>query len=64
MTEKADGAEWDFFDLDGAVFRRSRGNLGGVTDVFRERTQTWEPYTGDRTKPAVWGDRVDGPEGD
>ena len=54
MTEEI---QYDFFDLDGAIFRRPRGHIGGVTDVFRERTKTWELYGGDRTKPALFGDR-------
>jgi hypothetical protein len=54
--------QYDFFDLDGALFRRPWGNIGGVTDVFRERTKTWEPYRGDRTKPALFGDRCSGPQ--
>ncbi|MBI1207425.1 MAG: hypothetical protein GC191_09060 [Azospirillum sp.] len=44
---------WDFFEHDGAHFRRPSGP-GGVSDVLHGKE--WKPYSGDRTKPAVWGD--------
>jgi hypothetical protein len=52
-------SEFDYFDLDGAYFRRPKGFIGGVTDVLVDGE--WRPYTGNRTKPALYGDRISDP---
>jgi len=65
MTTPSDDTlalEWDFFDLDGAIFRRPKGRMGGVTDVFLEKSRSWRPYQGaDKTKPWMFGDRCADP---
>jgi hypothetical protein len=52
-------ADFEYFDLDGARFRRPKGFIGGVTDVLVGNE--WRPYTGNRTKPALYGDRISDP---
>ncbi len=65
METPTDPNEWEFFDYDGAVFRRPKRNVGGVTHVFSERERTWHPYGGaNKTKPWLFGDRIDGPSQD
>ena len=62
METPTDRNEWDFFDYDGAIFRRPKGNTGGVTHVFNESERTWHPYGGaDKTKPWLFGDSIGGP---
>jgi hypothetical protein len=55
-----EGAAWDFFDHDGAVFRRPRGNIGPVTHVHVNGS--WQDYKGDGLMPSLFGDRCDDPE--
>ncbi len=53
--------EWKFFDMDGAVFRRPTGNIGGVTHVYTD--EGWKTYQGsDRAAPVLFGDRCEDPE--
>jgi hypothetical protein len=62
METPTDPNEWEFFDYDGAVFRRPKGNIGGVTHVFNEKVCTWRPYGGaDKIKPSLFGDRINAP---
>ena len=65
METHAETIEWEFFDKEGAIFRRPKGNIGGVTHVFGEKTKEWLPYQGaDKMKPVVYGDRCDDPSRD
>ena len=54
-------AEFSYFDLDGACFRRrNNGFTESVDDVLRGGE--WVPYTGsDRLKPAPFGDEIPDP---
>jgi hypothetical protein len=49
--------DYDYFELEGAYFRRHRG-LGtrGVHDV--RAGNAWAPYKGDPLRPATFGDQV------
>lgn len=62
---KAMGTEGDdafeYYDRDGAIFRRPSGQPGGVTDVLHG--EDWKPYTGDRTAAYLYGDRIKAPPG-
>jgi hypothetical protein len=51
---------FDFFELDGALFRRDKSHgCNSVDDVLNIRTGEWERYTGkDKLKPAVFGSQV------
>lgn len=57
----ADDGAWEYFDHDGATFRRPAGAPGGVTDVLHG--ENWKPYKGDRTAAYLYGNRLDGPPG-
>jgi hypothetical protein len=48
-------ATFDFFDYDGAYFRRPAG-LGPVNQIWHEDEHRWVPYTGSGTKIAMHGD--------
>jgi len=54
-------AEFSYFDLDGARFRRrNNGFTESVDDVLRGGE--WVPYQGsDPLKPALWGDEISDP---
>jgi hypothetical protein len=55
-------SSYDFFEQDGAIFRRRRGyDSRCVHDVFRPKSRTWEPYAGDGLAPAVFGDPCEDP---
>lgn len=61
MTDAAARAEYSYFDLDGARFRR-RNN--GITELVDDvlRGGEWVQYTGsDRLKPALYGDEIPDP---
>ena len=57
-----DGQSWEYFDRDGAKFRRPAGVPGGVTDVLQDKA--WVPYTGDRTAAYLESDPIPDPLGD
>lgn len=57
---KALGGEWEFFEHDGAFFRRPAGRPGGVTHVLAAE-KGWKDYRGNRTDPVLWGDKVADP---
>lgn len=50
-----DGA-WEYFEHEGATFRRPAGKPGGVTHILQGGS--WAPYKGDRTAPVMYGDRT------
>jgi hypothetical protein len=52
---------WEFRDRDGAIFRRPKGEPGGVTDVWVKGA--WKPYKGDRTAAYLESDPAEDPEG-
>jgi hypothetical protein len=54
-------AEFSYFDVDGARFRRrNNGITRGVDDVLHGGA--WVPYQGsDPLKPALWGDEIADP---
>jgi hypothetical protein len=58
------GESWDFFDHDGAKFRRPASSRRGrpVTDVLHGKE--WVPYEGNTLDPALFGDRISDPLGD
>jgi len=51
--------QWDFFEHDNAKFRRRRCNVGPVDDVLHG--ETWVPCGGNRTDPALYGNRIADP---
>lgn len=56
--EEQQQSGWEYFEKDGAYFRRPAGRgYGGVTDVLHG--SQWKPYTGDRTAAYLYGDRVE-----
>lgn len=61
MAPDGDGAEYSWFDYDGAKFRRrDKGLTWSVDDVLQDGR--WVPYQGaDRLKPAFFGDAIADP---
>lgn len=54
--------QYDFFNHDGAVFRRPRGSRAGVTHVYSEKHRNWVEYKGaNKTDPWMFGDRCSDP---
>lgn len=47
---------WEYFNLDGATFRRPANKPGGVTHILNGKF--WKPYNGNRTAPVLYGDRI------
>ncbi|MDU7524685.1 MAG: hypothetical protein E7K72_25490, partial [Roseomonas mucosa] len=58
MRQDDGGAAYDYFNHDGAIFRRE-GKIGGVDDVLHGNA--WKPYSGNRTDPALYGDPISDP---
>ena len=58
---KAAQRSYEYFDLDGAKFRRGLDRPSrGVEDILFGTK--WEPYTGkDRIKPTLFGDSIEDP---
>lgn len=55
-------SEWEDFDHDGAIFRRPKGGVWGITHVFSEKSQAWKPYEGrDKSKAIAYGDLCEDP---
>jgi hypothetical protein len=51
------GKDWEYFERDGACFRRKK-SLGFI-DVNEVRAgNKWKPYNGELVKPAIFGDEV------
>lgn len=51
------GTKWEFFELDGAYFRkRANSGLAAVDDVFWP--EGWTPYRGDPCRPFCWGSKI------
>jgi hypothetical protein len=59
METKSDSDEWEYFDRDGAIFRRPKGNIGRVTHVHSNGE--WKEYAGDGLLPSLFGDRINDP---
>ena len=53
MTKAQD--KFEYFEHNNAKFRR-RISYGGVDDILQDGE--WVPYTGNRTDPYLYGDRV------
>ncbi len=48
----------EYYEREGATFRKLAGAVGGPNEIWHQRERRWVPYTGDRTKVLMFGNPV------